>query len=310
MSHNECMVIRRRDLLAGMSAAAGLTVVRPVTADGLHTRPVPSTGVLMPRVGLGSWLTFDAPPADSRRRQQCFAVMRAFFAAGGTMIDSSPMYGYSQDVIGAGLKYLGQPAQVFAATKVWIPGAATGERQIELARSLWGVPRFDLVHVHNMLDWQAHLPWLLRWREQGQLPHVGISTSHGRRHADMVNVIRTQPLDFVQFTYNIEDREAERQLLPQALQQGKAVVINRPFAGGGLFRRVRGRTLPDWAADMGCSSWAQFFLKFIISHPAVTCAIPATTREDHVSENMAVLTTPLPDEAMRREMVRYFESAN
>ncbi len=304
------MGIRRRDWLAGMAAAAGLTAVRPGAADGLHRQPVPSTGVLLPRVGLGSWLTFDVSPADTQRRQQCFAVMRAFFAAGGTMIDSSPMYGYSQDVIGAGLKYLGHPPQLFATTKVWIPGAATGERQIELARSLWGVPRFDLVQVHNMLDWQAHLPWLLRWREQGQLPHVGISTSHGRRHADMATVIRTQPFDVVQITYNIEDREAERQLLPLALQHGKAVVINRPFAGGGLFRRVRGRALPDWAADMGCSSWAQYFLKFIISHPAVTCAIPATTREDHVKENMAVLTTPLPDEAMRREMVRYFESSS
>jgi diketogulonate reductase-like aldo/keto reductase len=225
------------------------------------------------------------------------------------MIDSSPMYGYSQDVIGASLREQARPVGLFSATKVWIPGAELGERQIELAQRIWGVDRFDLVHVHNMLDWQAHLGWLSRWRDQGKVRYIGITTSHGRRHEEMEQVIREEDFDFVQFTYNIIDREAEQRLLPLAQEHGKAVVINRPLQGGALFAHVPGRALPDWAAEIDCSTWSQFFLKFVVSHPAVTCAIPATSRTEHLLENMAVLSGRLPKPEMREEMAKYFAAA-
>jgi len=306
---NAFMNNRRRVLLGGLAGAAALRLPPVLAANGL-TRTIPAGGLNLPLIGLGTWLTFDAPPEDSRRRATCTEVMRGFFAAGGAMIDSSPMYGYSQDVIGTGLRSLQFPTGLFSATKVWIPGAELGRGQIEHAANIWGVERFDLVHVHNMLDWRTHLPWLSRWREQGRVRYIGITTSHGRRHPAMEEVIREQPFDFVQFTYNIADREAERRLLPLAQEYGKAVVINRPLRGGALFDQVRGRVLPDWAAEIDCGTWSQFFLKFVVSHPAVTCAIPATSRPDHLQENMAVLAGRLPDAAMREEMAEYFHAAS
>lgn len=299
---------KRRNLMQGLAALAALEFAGPLAAASAHRRVVPSTGESLPAVGLGTWLTFDVPPGDAAGRQRCAEVMRAFFDAGGAMIDSSPMYGWSQAVIGSGLRSLGRPAALMAATKVWIPGAALGQSQMEQARTLWGVERFDLIHVHNLLDWDTHLPWLRRWREEGRVRTIGATTSHGRRHAELERLIPAQPLDFVQFTYNIADREAEERLLPMAAEHGRAVVINRPFQGGALFRRVEGRPLPGIAAELGCRSWAQLFLGFVISHPAVCCAIPATSRVDHVRENMEVLAGPLPEPAQRAEMVRLFEA--
>jgi len=300
---------KRRALIGGLAAAGAVTGIPGVLrADALHRRTIPSDGHPLPVIGLGSWITFDVPPGDARRRATCTGILEAFFATGGAMIDSSPMYGFSQDVIGTGLRRLNFPRGLFSATKVWIPGGAVGQRQIELARETWGIDRFDVVHVHNMLDWQTHLHWLLQWREQGWVRYIGITTSHGRRHPEMERMIREQDFDFVQFTYNIADREAERRLLPLAREHGKAVVINRPLRGGALFDAVRGRPLPDWAAEIDCSNWSQFFLKFVVSHPAVTCAIPATSRLDHLHENMAVLDGRLPGPELREEMSRYFNS--
>jgi diketogulonate reductase-like aldo/keto reductase len=295
------------------AAAAGMMLpsqqVIGSEADGtVHRRAIPADGTLLPLIGLGSWLTFDAPPGDVQRRNTCADVMRAYFAAGGAMLDSSPMYGFSQDVIGAGLRKLDFPPGLFSATKVWIPGADLGERQMEYAREIWGVERFDLLYVHNMLDWQSHLRWLSRWRAEGRVRYIGITTSHGRRHEEMETVIREEDFDFVQFTYNIAEREAEQRLLPLAAEHGKAVVINRPFNGGALFGAVEGSPLPDWAAEIDCRNWAHYFLKFVVSHPAVTCAIPATSRVDHVDENTEVLRGRLPSPEMREEMTRYFRS--
>ncbi len=269
-------------------------------------RRIPSSGEQIPALGLGSWITFDVPPGDSVRRQRSQRVMQHFLAAGGRMIDSSPMYGYAQDVIGSALAELNKAEQVFSATKVWIPGARLGEAQMDQALELWGLKQFDLLHVHNMLDWERHLPWMQDWKENGKLRYLGITTSHGRRHAEMAAVIRNEPFDFVQFSYNMADREADEKLLPLALERGKAVVINRPFAGGDLFRRVQHRPLPPWAAELNCSNWAQLFLSWVISHPAVTCAIPATSNPDHLDENMRVLSSPLPDQAQRDLMLNWF----
>ena len=235
--------------------------------------------------------------------------MQAFFAAGGGLVDSSPMYGYSQDAIGEALRRVGQPESLCSATKVWVPSASLGEPQIEHAQNLWGVDRFDLVQVHNLVEWEGHLEWLFRWRDEGRVRYVGVTTSHGRRHGELEEVLLGQPIDFVQFTLNIVDRGAEERLLPLAGEHRKAVIINRPFRGGELFARVRGRTLPGLAAELGCNGWAQFFLLYVVSHPLVTCVIPATSQVDHLRENMAVLRLPLPDMEQRREMVTAFESA-
>jgi diketogulonate reductase-like aldo/keto reductase len=248
-------------------------------------KPVPSSGERLPVIGMGSWLTFDVGD-NIRARAVRTQVLQTFFDHGGALIDSSPMYGSSQEVIGHALAQVRNKSALFSATKVWILGKGFGIRQMEDAGRLWGVPRFDLMQVHNLLDWETHLETLKAWKAEGRVRYIGVTTSHGRRHDDMAQVMRSEPLDFVQFTYNILDREAERRLLPLAAERGIAVIVNRPFQRGSLFGRVRGKPLPPWAAEFDCANWAQYLLKFVVSHPAVTCAIPATSRVDHMVENM------------------------
>jgi len=307
---------RRKFLREAFAASLGAAFIPPwlsgqlLAADkAIHLRSIPATGEQVPAIGLGSWITFDVPPGDSKGRQRSTEVIRRFLAAGGTLIDSSPMYGHAQELIGSALRELDKASDAFSATKVWIPGASLGESQMEQALELWGLQKFDLLFVHNMLDWENHLTWMQQWQENGKLRYLGVSTSHGRRHAELADVIRQQPFEILQFTYNIADREAEKRLLPLAQEFGKAVVINRPFAGGDLFRRVRNRPLPPQAVELQYTSWAQVFLSWIISHPAVTCAIPATSNPEHLSENMAVLRAPLPDELQRRDMLDWFLKA-
>jgi diketogulonate reductase-like aldo/keto reductase len=213
------------------------------------------------------------------------------------------MYGSSQGVVGEGLRSLGAQQRVFAADKVWT--GSDGAAQLETSRGLWQVPRFDLLQVHNLLAWEKQLPLLQKMKDEGRLRYVGITTSEGRRHREFEQVMRQQRLDFVQFTYNLLDREAEQRLLPLAAERGLAVLVNRPFQEGDLLRRLQRFPLPPWAGEIGCTSWAQFALKFVISHPAVTCAIPATRRVDHVRENMAVARAPWPDAATRQRMAAY-----
>ncbi|HUX89714.1 MAG TPA: aldo/keto reductase [Gallionellaceae bacterium] len=270
-------------------------------------RPILSSGEPLPLVGLGSWITFNVGN-DQAARDASAEVMRNFFQAGGRLIDSSPMYGSSQEVIGYGLKKLGRPADLFAADKVWISDGDEGRAQMEASRRHWGIPRFDLMQVHNLLSWQAHLPTLFAMKAGGQLRYVGITTSHGRRHGEMEQIMKAEALDFIQLSYNLYDREAEQRLLPLALERGIAVIVNRPFQQGALLPRLARHPLPPWAAEIDCSSWAQFALKFIISHPAVTCAIPATTRIAHVVENMAAAAGRLPDKAMRARMAAFVDN--
>lgn len=291
--------MKRRDLLgAGALALAGATGAQPAPA----TRPIPSSGEAIPRVGLGTWITFNVgndPPA----RAQCAEVLRAFFAGGGRLVDSSPMYGSSQGVVGEGLRRLGAAQRVISAEKVWTSG--DGAAQVEASRGLWQVPRFDLLQVHNLLAWEKQLPLLRAMKERGQLRYVGITTSEGRRHREFEQVMRSQPLDFVQLSYSLGEREAEQRLLPLAAERGIAVLANRPFQEGALLRRLERHPLPAWAAEIECGSWAQFALKFTLSHPAVTCAIPATRRVDHVRENLAAAAGRLPDGAQRRRMAAH-----
>ncbi len=296
--YRACM--KRRTLLQ-WSALAGAQAARAQSARPL-TRPIPSSGEQVPVVGLGTWITFNVgqdPPA----RAACADVMRAFFDAGGRLVDSSPMYGSSQGVVGDGLRSLGAQARVFSADKVWTGG--DGAAQIEASRRQWQVPRFDLLQVHNLLAWEKQLELLQRMKAQGLVRYVGITTSEGRRHREMETLLRDRRLDFVQLTYNPVDREVEQRLLPLAAERGVAVLANRPFQEGALTRRLQRRPLPGWAAEIDCTTWAQVVLKFIVAHPAVTCAIPATRRVDHVRENLRAARGPLPDAALRRRIVEH-----
>jgi diketogulonate reductase-like aldo/keto reductase len=289
---------RRTFLRAG---AAGLLL--PAAAAAAEARPatraIPSSGEAMPMVGLGTWITFNVGD-DPQLKDECADVMAAFFESGGRMIDSSPMYGSAQPVIGYGLKKLGRPKTLFSADKVWTSG--DGAAQIAATRALWGVARFDLLQVHNLVDWARKLPLLFEMKAAGQLRYVGITTSEGRRHDLFEEIMRDHPLDFVQLTYNAVDREAEERLLPLAAERGLAVIVNRPFQQGALTRRMEQEKLPGWAGEIGATSWAQILLKFILAHPAVTVAIPATSRVDHVRENLAAAAGPLPDPALRERI--------
>ena len=301
----------RRRLLRALAAGGIATTLRAMPAfaqpAGLITRPIPSSGEALPVIGLGSWITFNVGN-DRAARDGCMEVMRAFFAAGGRMIDSSPMYGSSQDVIGDGLERLGKPARLFSADKVWIAPGTRGPAQIERSRQFWRVPRFDLLQVHNLLAWEEHLPTLLAMKSAGRLRYVGITTSEGRRHREIEDVMRRHPLDFVQVTYNLRDREVEQRILPLARERGIAVIANRPFREGALLRELQRHRLPTWAAEIDCTNWAQVALKFIVSHPALTCAIPATSSVAHVRENMAAATGRMPDSALRQRMAAHVDA--
>jgi diketogulonate reductase-like aldo/keto reductase len=298
--------LSRRGLLrcvSGLLLPAALPAISQ-PARPVLTKPIASTGEALPLIGLGTWITFNVgndPAAHAERAE----VMRNFFDAGGRMIDSSPMYGSSQPVIGEGLARLQPGPRLFSAEKVWT--SSDGPRQIAESRRLWRVPRFDLLQVHNLLAWQEHLPMLFEMKRKGELRYVGITTSEGRRHGEVERIMRTQPLDFVQVTYNILDREVEQRILPLARERGIAVIANRPFREGALIDAMKKHGLPPWAAEIDCANWAQYLLKFIVSHPAVTCAIPATSSVAHVRENMGAARGRLPDEAMRRRMAQHAE---
>lgn len=302
----------RRRALRTLAAAGACAALRPATAIAqprtVLTRPVPSTGEALPVVGLGSWITFNVGD-DPVARNTCSDVMRAFVESGGRMIDSSPMYASSQDVIGYGLRKAALLPRIFSADKVWTSSGAQGREQIEQSRRKWQVGRFDLLQVHNLLNWQEHLPTLFAMKAAGQVRYVGITTSEGRRHRDIEQLMRGQPIDFVQVTYNPVDREVEERILPLARDRGIAVIVNRPFRQGALLRALARQPLPPWAADIDCTSWAQLVLKFIASHPAVTCAIPATGSVAHVRENMNAAYGRLPDAASRLRIVAALERA-
>lgn len=303
------MVQRRAFLhgLAGLGLALALEPGPARAAPAPLSKPIPSTGERIPLIGVGSWLTFDVG-AGTGAVERLQPVLQAFFDHGGRLIDSSPMYGTAERVIGEMLKRVKGSETLFSATKVWIYGQALGRRQMEASRKLWGVPRFDLMQIHNMLDWEGHLDVLREMKREGRIRYIGITTSHGRRHDALLQAMRKADFDFVQFTYGLHDREPERQLLPLAAERRMAVIANRPFDGGDLFVRVRGRPLPNWAAEIDCANWAQVFLKFAVSHPAVTCAIPATSNPAHMIENMGANFGRLPDAALRRRMAQQFDS--
>jgi diketogulonate reductase-like aldo/keto reductase len=272
-------------------------------------RAIPSSGERIPAVGLGTWITFNVGD-DVEGQARSTAVLRAFLEGGGRLVDCSPMYGSSQLVLGKALAAL--PAELrsrlFAADKVWTSWGLRGRSQAEASRVAWGIERFALLQVHNLLAWESHLGTLRALKAEGKIRYLGITTSEGRRHEEFEQLMRKEALDFVQLTYNALDREAEERLLPLARDRGMAVIVNRPFRQGELILRTAGRPLPPWAGEIGCRSWAQILLKFALSHPAVTCAIPATSNPVHVRENLeAGAGVPL-DEVMRTRIVRAVEA--
>lgn len=299
--------MNRRNLIKYSTAAAcGIALPisfykTPAAKEGLIKKKIPSSGDMMPVIGLGSWITFNVGE-DPVLLDECADVIAAFAEGGGAMIDSSPMYGSSQDTIGYGLAKLAKPERIYSAEKVWTSSVDEGPRQIEESRLEWGIDAFDLMQVHNLVAWEAHLETLFAMKDAGELRHVGITTSHGRRHRELLRIMEQYPIDFVQLTYNILDREAEDELLPLAKENGIAVIANRPFRTGRLLEQLGDYPLPPTAEVLNAQTWAQFVLKFIISHPEVTCVIPATTRVDHIKENLQAGTGVIPDPELRDRM--------
>ena len=276
------MALNRRRFLQYISGFAASMAAWPrhaAVSASRHTRVIHSSGERIPIIGLGTWLTFGIDPGDKQAMDQREQVVREFLRRGGGVLDSSPMYGNAQDVIGRFLKRIDNHQGLFAATKVWTQGNRAGLLQMEESRMLWGLPKLDLMQVHNLLDWETHLPTLHAMKEKGEIRYVGVTTSHGRRHEELMRLMKTQKLDFVQFTYNMLDREAEQYLLPMAADKGIAVIINRPFQRGGLFDYVGKHALPVWANEIECKTWAQFFLKYIVSHQFRPPAVLITCRK-------------------------------
>jgi aryl-alcohol dehydrogenase-like predicted oxidoreductase len=259
---------------------------------------------MLPVIGLGTWQTFDAGSA-MRAREPLEKVLGEFARLGGTVIDSSPMYGTSETVTGDLAAKLQLHKRLFLATKVWTRGREPGIRQMEESFRRLRTQRMDLMQVHNLVDWRVHLETLRKWKEEGRVRYIGVTHYTSSAYQELAQVLATEALDFVQFNYSMAEREAERRLLPLAAERNVAVLINRPFAEGALFKRVAGKPLPPWAKEIGCTSWAQFFLKFIVAHPAVTCAIPATSKVEHLLDNMQAGFGTLPDGAIRQRMAKH-----
>jgi diketogulonate reductase-like aldo/keto reductase len=268
----------------------------------MQTRTIPSSGEKLPVVGCGTWQTFDVG-ADAAARKQLAAVLTTLFNAGGAVIDSSPMYGTSEDVAGSIVGELGARHKAFLATKVWTRGREAGVKQIERSMQLLRTDTLDLMQVHNLLDWRVHLATLRDLKSKGRIRYLGVTHYTSSAYGELEAVMRGEKLDFVQVNYSADDRAAEDRILPLAADRGMAVLINLPFGGGGLLRRLRSRPLPQWAGEIGCSSWAQVLLKFVLGNPAVTCVIPGTSNPEHMRENAQAGVGAFLNEAQRRRIV-------
>ena len=302
--------LTRRELVRWI-AAGTLASALPSRAEEpvrtMATRAVPGSREAIPVIGMGSSNTFDVGASDAERAP-LGEVLRALTDAGGTVIDTSPMYGRAEQTIGDLVESLGLRSRLWFATKVWTRGRESGRQQIEESFRRLRTDRLELLQIHNLLDWREHVPTIRSLQQQGKVRYSGITHYRADAHAELERVLGEERFDWVQFNYSLAEREAEQRLLPYCMDRGVAVMINRPFADGALFARVRGKPLPPWAAEVGCTSWAQYFLRFAISHPAVTCAIPATSKPHHMRDNAAAGAAPLPDEQQRRRMAEYFQA--
>ncbi|HEX2565350.1 MAG TPA: aldo/keto reductase [Burkholderiales bacterium] len=297
---------RRRALLGALAALAADPVM-PQDSRASVSRPIGKSGESLPVVGLGTWQSFDVG-RDAAARAPLREVLKVFAQAGARAIDSSPMYGSSEAVAGDLVAELGVRERLFIATKVWTSGRAEGVKQMEDSFRKLRVARMDLMQIHNLLDIVTHTKTLQDWKEKGRVRYIGITHYSASAHAEVERWLRSGAYDFVQINYSLAEPQAEERLLPLAAEKNIAVLINRPFAEGALFRKVRGKPLPAWAPEIGVQSWGQYFLKWIVSHPAVTCAIPATAKPEHMLDNLGAARGPLPDETLRRRMRAHFDS--
>jgi diketogulonate reductase-like aldo/keto reductase len=295
---------RRRAVLGVLAAGA---LVKPAHARERHTRPIPSSGERLPVIGVGTWQTFDVGN-DAMARAPLREVLKILAGSGARVVDSSPMYGSSESVAGDLITELGLRPQLFIATKVWTSGRADGIRQMESSLRRLRVERLDLMQVHNLLDVATHTRTLKAWKAEGKVRYIGITHYTSSAYDEVARWLRTGDYDFLQINYSLDEREAEQRLLPLAQERKVAVIVNRPFGQASLFRRVRGKAPPEWArAELGAESWAQFFLKWIVGHPAVTCAIPGTSKPEHLRDNLGAAIGPLPDAAQRARMAESLE---
>jgi len=275
----------------------------PISTDTPLTRPIPSSGERIPVIGLGTWRAFDVGHRVSGRAplERCVA---AFESLGGCVIDSSPMYGWAEEVAGEILASLGVRDRMFIATKVWTQGKERGIEQMRESMRKLRVDRIDLMQVHNLVDTSVHLETLRQCKAEGVVRYIGVTHYAERAHADVVRVLRQESLDFVQINYSVAERAAERSILPLAADRGIAVIANRPLAAGAALGPLRGRPIPDWASELGCTTWSALLLKFVVSHPSVTCAIPATANPDHLRDNMQAAFGPVPDASLRERIAQ------
>jgi len=297
-------MINRRQFFLAISAPLTASAFSKNPNDTLLLRVIPSSGERIPVIGMGTSRTFDLKPDESFG--QLIEVLESFFIGGGAVIDSSPMYGNAESTIGSLLTQLDFPYRYFAATKVWKTGKEEGIEQMLLSQKRMNKKKLDLIAIHNLVDWKTHLSTLKKWKEEEKVRYIGITTSHGRHRSELIKIMQTEEIDFVQFSYNIEDRDAEFDLFPLAHRRGIATMINRPFKRGSLFKITKDQSLPEVAKDLEVHSWGQFFLKFILSNPAVTNIIPATSKKYHMIDNMQANKGVIPTPIQRQEMLNAF----
>lgn len=291
--------------LAGLGLSLNPGLILPQLKGSMLKRKIYSSGEMLPVVGLGTWLTFDVN-SNSPEISNLKEVLKLMKKYGGRVIDSSPMYGNSEKLIGELTSELKLQDDFFYATKVWTSGRSSGIDQMNSSIRKMKRNKMDLIQVHNLIDWRTHLETLTEWKAQGKIKYIGITHYVGSAYPQLESIIKTEEIDFVQFNFSIDSREAENRLLPAAKDNGTAVLVNRPYGGGGLFSRTKGKQLPAWAADYGIESWEQYFLKFIIAHPSVTCVIPGTSNPKHLVDNMKSGFGKMPDMKMREKMYKHF----
>jgi diketogulonate reductase-like aldo/keto reductase len=294
-------------LLAGTAAAALAGAHASAEGRSMSTRAVPSTGEAIPVIGMGSSNTFDVG-ASAAEREPLRAVLRSLVDGGGRVIDTSPMYGQAETVLGDLIAELDLGQRAWIATKVWTRGREAGARQIAESMRRLRASRLDLLQIHNLLDWREHVPTIRALQQSGKVRFAGITHYRADAHAELERVLGAERFDWVQFNYSLAERDAEARLLPYCREHGIAVMVNRPFADGAMFERVKGKPLPPWAAEIGCASWAQFFLRFMLAEPAVTCVIPATAKPHHMLDNAAAGLAPLPDAQQRVRMAQFWDT--
>jgi diketogulonate reductase-like aldo/keto reductase len=301
--------MNRRTCLHNLSALGLLPLASSSLsiADLILKRPIPSSGELLPAVGLGTWQTFNAGNSPSEL-EPLEGVLKTLIEKGGAVIDSSPMYGKSEEVVGNLSTRLKVNEKLFIATKVWTTGEQEGIRQMNNSFSLLGRKKIDLMQIHNLVDWRTHLKTLQLWKEEGKIRYIGITHYTESAYPSMEEIMRTNKLDFIQVNYSLLSRKAEDTLLPLAQERKVAVLINQPFEEGALFRMVRGRDIPEWCKEFDCSTWGQFFLKFILSHPTVTCVIPGTSKPHHMLDNISAAYGRLPTKEHRNQMIKFINS--